>query len=161
MHSRKIPHGSTPKKQRKTNDQIEALLREARILHRVAKAGTISQALPILRRLKAAGAGHNQSLSTLFNQRNTLQRKHFLRVLALEAGYPSWEKYKPALLTKAQQTSFDFAHNGNDIATLNLWFSSHQEAQEYAKLQGGRVLNYGQQAVVIADNSSEVYADER
>ncbi|MGC9492662.1 hypothetical protein, partial [Vibrio genomosp. F10] len=133
MHSRKIPHGSIPKKQQKTNHQIETLLREARVLHRAARTGSITQALPILRRIKASGACHDQSISSLFNQRNTLQRKHFLRVLALEAGYTSWEKYKPVLLTRPEQAFVNSVHNGNDIATLNLWFSSEQQAQAYAK----------------------------
>ncbi len=153
MHDRKISQGSTPQNPTKTNSQIEALLREARKLHRAAKTGSISQALPALRRIQAAGVCHDKSVSNLFKERQTLQRKHFLRMLAIEAGYSSWEIYKPVLLTMSEQASVNSSHDGNAISTLNLWFSTEQQAQVYAKQNGGRVLNYGHQALAILDDS--------
>ncbi|MDP2560424.1 hypothetical protein [Psychrobium sp. 1_MG-2023] len=149
MYNQKQPQGSIPLSQGKTNPHIDALLREAKKLHRAAKTGSISQALPVLRRLHATNVCYDQSITSLFKIRHTLQRKHFLRMLAIEAGYPSWEQYKPALLTTPTQDTDLASYTSDDISQLNLWFSTQRQAREYAKENGGKVLAYGQQAVVV------------
>lgn len=141
-----------PNSSNQTNQQVEILLRQAKRLHRSAKTGSISHAMPVLRRIVAAGVCPNESLSSLFKQRETLQRKHLLRMLAVEAGYPSWEKYKPILLAMSEHEALPTPFNGDDITHLNLWFSNEQQAQAYANEHGGKVLKYGQQAVVIKDD---------
>ena len=37
------------------------------------------------------------ALSALYRDRATPQRKHFLRALAVEAGFPDWEIFRPQL----------------------------------------------------------------
>ncbi|MDP2571716.1 hypothetical protein Q8W40_05960 [Vibrio penaeicida] len=150
MHNRKVPaQDPTPQNSPKTNAQIESLLHEARMLHRAAKSGSVSRSLPALRRLHAAGVCYGVSVSGLYQQRETLQRKHFLRMLAIEAGYSSWEKYKPVLLAPPEHATKTRHFDEKCVSTLNLWFSSEQQAQEYAEQHGGDVLKYGHQAVVL------------
>ncbi len=125
------------------------LLREAKRLHRAATSDSLSQALPVLRRFLNAGATPIASLPDLFRQRHGLQRKHVLRLLAMEAGYSSWEAYRPAL---SQLTANQFEHlavSETGFAHLNLWFASEVDALAFVSENGGRVVRVGQQAVVM------------
>lgn len=153
MRNQKSSSDAKSLKSPKTNPAVESLLREARRLHRVAKSGSVSEAMPIIRRIEKAGVCFGQSISSLYNERHTLQRKHFLRLLAIEAGYQSWEAYKPILMAQKVGTSHTPDFDKKVLSTLNLWFSSEQEAQSYADQHGGEVLKYGEQAVVIPRNA--------
>jgi hypothetical protein len=51
--------------------------------------------LPVLRRVLASGAIRHDSLPEAFRRRGELQRKHLLRTLAVEAGFESWEAWRP------------------------------------------------------------------
>ena len=136
-----------------TSTQI--VLREAKRLHRAASSDSLSSALPVLRRLIAAGAMPNVSLPELFRRRSTVQRKNILRMLAIEAGDQSWEDYRPKLeLVDAKHfESFEILDKG--YANLNLWFSNKAEAQLFARENGGRVVIVGGQAVVLPVSESE------
>ena len=138
-----------------TKSAVESLLREARRLHRAAKMGSISSALPALRRLHAAGVCPGSSVSMLYKERQTLQRKHFLRTLAVEAGYSCWEKYRPLLQTLPEDSLSQLKPDGYTVSKLNLWFSSQLQATQYVEVNGGRVLCYGRQAIVILDGMQE------
>jgi len=89
------------------------------------------------------------SLPELFRRRKIVQRKHLLRMLAAEAGYPSWEAYRPVLdqIDGCQLASFAVLEKG--YANLNLWFASETEAHWYAAQNGGQLVRVGQQAVVL------------
>lgn len=130
---------------------LALVLREAKKLHRSATTGTLSQSLPVLRRLMASHCVHGLSLPVLFQQRNTVQRKHVLRMLALEAGYASWEQYRPALAHLAPEalTHFDIARQ--QAGHLNLWFSSAEDACAHAQQHGGRALRFDRQGVVLTE----------
>lgn len=69
----------------------DLLLREAKRLHRAAQSDSPAESLPVLRRLLAAEAIPGPTLPAAFRARTQVQRKHVLRALTLEAGYPSWE----------------------------------------------------------------------
>lgn len=76
---------------------IDLVLRQARRLHLAAKGGGISSAMPVLRRVHAAGLFPDESLAALFRRRATFKRKHFLRLLAMESGFPDWARFRPVL----------------------------------------------------------------
>jgi len=127
---------------------MELALRQARTLHRAAKTGTLTQAMPAIRRAHNAGVFAELALSALYRQRHLLQRKHFLRTLAVEAGFANWEAYLPTLRSQPPQ---DFAHytSGREYGYPNAWFSTHAQAAAFAQARGGKVVYYGQQAMVV------------
>ncbi|UXI69135.1 nitrous oxide reductase accessory protein NosL [Tahibacter amnicola] len=121
---------------------------QARKLHRVAREGRISAAMPALRRLQAAGVLPDRSLRQLYDDRASLQRKHFLRLLAREAGYVDWERYRPHLDTLSME-AYDRAQSEHRWSgQLNVWFSRVQDAEAFAARHGGRVVRVGQHALV-------------
>jgi hypothetical protein len=146
MHS---PSLSSPPAESATPSALELVLRQARKLHRAAKTGSLMSAMPALRRVHAAGVFPGDKLSTLYARRAQLQRKHFLRALAVEAGFLDWEHFRPELLHWAPEA---LAHYRVDacFATLNAWFANVDEAEAHARLHGGQLLRVGRQAVVLA-----------
>lgn len=134
---------------------IQVVLREAKRLHRAAISDSLSAALPVLRRILAAGAVATTTLPDLFRVRYTVQRKHVLRTLAFEAGCRSWEEYRPILAhTDARQLE-QFAVLEMGYANLNLWFSNEPEALQFATQHGGRAVRVGMQAVVLPTSIGE------
>lgn len=132
---------------------LDFVRRQARQLLRDARGERLMDAMPAVRRAHAAGLFGTRPLSAVYRERAQLQLKHFLRTLAHEAGYPSWERYKPVLEHLPAQALGDFVVEGLRAASLNPWFSNEAEAQAYAAQHGGRVVRYRQQAVVIADEN--------
>lgn len=126
----------------------------ARQLHRAAQAGSLATSLPVLRRVLAAGALGGLTLPQLGRQRHLIQRKHLLRMLAVEAGFATWEAYSHALksMHAAELPHFDVLRH--QAGHLNLWFSSREQAQAHAAAHGGRVVGVGGQAVVLPDEAS-------
>lgn len=131
------------------SDASVAVLREARRLHRVVLTDALSRSLPVLRRVLLSNTLHGMSLPELYRNRNIVQRKHILRTLAIEAGFQSWETYRATLGTMkiGQLEHFDMIQHR--IGYLNFWFSTLDEAKEYALLNGGSPMRVGQQAVVV------------
>lgn len=128
---------------------VDLVLREAKRLHRIAKSDSLSSSLPQLRRLLSAGVLRNSTLPELFRTRDSLQRKHFLRLLALEAGFSSWEAYRPAL-SNVQPSELDsFVVLERGWAYIHHWFSSEQQAQAQVSKVGGRALKIGHHAVAL------------
>lgn len=131
------------------SSSTQLVLREAKRLHRAATAISRLISLPVLRRLLAAGAVPALTLPNLYRARNTVQRKHVLRALAIEAGYGSWEEYSRALpLLDAQQISQAFLLE-RDTPGLKLWFTSEAGAAQFASAYGGHPVRVGRQAVVM------------
>ncbi len=134
---------------RRCPQAVAQVLREARRLHRAAVSGPLVCALPVLRRLLASGAMTPATLPVAYRQRATLQRKHVLRALAVEAGFDSWQAYRPAL---ERMTAADLQHLAvwqRGPGCLNLWFRSAAEAEAFASTRGGSVVRMGRQAVVL------------
>jgi hypothetical protein len=134
------------------NDTLKHLLREARKLHKTVKTGSLSQSLPILRRLITSKTLTQLSLPELRNKPDIVQRKHLLQMLAHEAGYSSWASYKQAI--EATNTKHDDHYSLvlQQAGYPNLWFSSLNEAEEYVKYHGGKPVAVGTQAVVIVSS---------
>lgn len=131
-----------------SNSPVEQVLRLARRLHRAAVSDSLSMALPVLRRLLATGVVRGP-LTALFRSRATVQRKHVLRMLAREGGFPGWEAFRSALLgmVPSDLDRIRLAQEGS--AVLHLWFATEAQACVHAAHNGGRVVRIGTQAVVM------------
>jgi hypothetical protein len=127
---------------------VEQALRQARALHRASKDATLLVAMPAVRRAHAAGVFVELTLSALYRQRHLLQRKHFLRMLAVEAGFTNWESYLPTLRDQPPQTPEHYT-SWRDFGYPNAWFSTHAQAIAFAEERGGKVVRYGHQAMVV------------
>ena len=125
-----------------------AVLREARRLHRAATSDALATSLPVLRRLIASGALPDDGLPAWFRKRAQVQRKHVLRMLAREAGFDSWESWRPALGTARASTLMQAHELRRDTGTLHLWFRNEAEARAFATLHGGTAVRLGEHAVV-------------
>ncbi len=147
-----VPSSSSPSLDGPALSAVEIVLRQARRLHRAATSERLANAMPALRRLQAAGVFPGEDLMSLYRRRQALQRKHFLRLLALEAGFPDWERFRPTLAQMPPE-AFDHFKFGNELAgSLNAWFSNEAQAQAYAQRHGGRVIRVGHQAVVTGSD---------
>jgi hypothetical protein len=137
---------------------VEQALRQARTLHRASKDATLLVAMPAVRRAHAAGIFAELTLSALYRQRHLLQRKHFLRMLAVEAGFANWETYLPTLLSQPPQPPEHYG-TGLEFGYPNAWFSTHAQAIAFATEHGGKVVRYGQQAMVVRPEASATEAE--
>ncbi|MES2949539.1 MAG: hypothetical protein V4858_13440 [Pseudomonadota bacterium] len=137
---------------------VEQTLRMARTLHRASKDATLLMAMPAVRRAHAAGVFAELTLSTLYRQRHLLQRKHFLRTLAVEAGFANWETYLPTLRSQAPQ-ALEHYRTGLEYGYPNAWFSTHAQAIAFVEKHGGKVVRYGQQAMVVRPETSATDAE--
>ena len=127
----------------------DTVLRIARMLHRAALADSLSASLPVLRRLLAAQVMSDLSLPELHRRRHEIRRKHVLRMLAAEAGFRSWEDYRPALEDMRPEQLAHFDHLRREVGYPNLWFSNFEEARDHAWETSSRVIRVGAQAVVL------------
>ncbi|MEO7105860.1 MAG: hypothetical protein ABIZ09_05765 [Rhodoferax sp.] len=152
MRTQSIPPVTTSDQQPGTSTNtisaVELALRLARTLHRASKDATLFKAMPAVRRAHAAGVFAELTLSALYRQRHLLQRKHFLRTLAVEAGFANWETYRPILRDQPPQALGHYT-TGQEYGYPNAWFSTHAEAIAFAEERGGKVVRYGQQAMVV------------
>ena len=142
---------STPTSPRAVS-AVEQALRLARTLHRASKDATVFKAMPSVRRAYAAGVFAELTLSALYRQRHLLQRKHFLRTLAAEAGFANWEAYLPTLRSQPPQMLAHYT-NWQEFGYPNAWFSTHAQAMAFAQERGGKVVRYGHQAMVVRPES--------
>lgn len=145
MHSRDPSLSQDPS----PHEAIAWLHREARRLHRAAASDSLAASLPVLRRLLASGAIRHASLPEAFRRRGELQRKHLLRTLAVEAGFESWEAWRPALAGLSRAELERIAGLPRDTSQLKLWFRNLGEADAYASAHGGQPVAVGRQAVVL------------
>lgn len=136
---------------------LAIVLREARRLQRLAQSDALSSALPPLRRLMAAGVLRGTGLPQAFRTRDRLQRKHFLRLLALEAGHPSWEAYRPTLEHVPPAALAAFALLERGWGQTHQWFASESQARAHVAQAGGCVLRIGQQAVALTAQQARAY----
>jgi len=135
--------------QSSSESAAEVLLRTARHLHRSAFSDSLSIALPVLRRLLATSTLTAVSLVELQRNRDIIQRKHVLRMLAIEAGFNSWEDFRHALDRMSVDEINHYDPLRGAVGYPNLWFSNYEEAQAYANEHNCRPLRFGMQALVI------------
>jgi len=128
----------------------EFLRRHARRLVRSGRDAQPSKALPVLRRVIAAGVMPELSVTDLYAVRASLQLKHVLHMLGRELGYANWDGCKQEIDAcgaevldryRLEQGQFgDFRQN---------WFSDAATAHAWQQHNGGYLIAYGKQAVAI------------
>ena len=118
--------------QQRLESAAELVLHIARNLHRAVNADALAISLPVLRRLLATKTLTEISLPELQRRRDIVQRKHVLRMLAVEAGFNCWEDYRHALDAMNPDQVSHFDQLSRSAGYPNLWFSSFDEAQDYA-----------------------------
>jgi hypothetical protein len=131
-----------------TQTAADVVLRIARSLHRAAYSDSLSVSLPILRRLLTTLTLTAVSLPELQRHRDVIQRKHILRMLAVEAGFTAWEDYRHALNRMSVDELTHYEYVKGSLGYPNLWFSTYEEAQTCAKEQSSRAVRAGTQALV-------------
>ncbi|HYD58765.1 MAG TPA: hypothetical protein VEC35_00320 [Noviherbaspirillum sp.] len=128
----------------------EFLRRVARRLLREAHSEKPSSSLPVLRRLLQSGVVPAARLTDLYHARESVQLKHMLRMIAAELGYPGWEACKHEIDRKPASTLDRFRLDLGAFGDYNqVWFSNEKEAQQWQAENGGQVVVYGRQAVVM------------
>ena len=139
-----------PQHQHSSTPNADFLRNYARIMFRDARSEQPSKALPIARRIHAAGILPFQRLTDLYRHRESLQLKHLLRTIAVELGFPTWDACKRNVdsLPTTVLDRFRLDLGGfNDYEQI--WFPSQSAAQEWQREQGGRIVAYGNQAVIL------------
>lgn len=147
MNSEFRSAGSTPAE----ITAAQAISKEARRLHRASVSGTLAEALPVLRRLIATESIRDMTLPELNRQRETIRRKHILRMLAVEAGFANWENYRKALGTMRYDELPHFEIASKNAGSPNCWYSTFEEAQAHAERHGGKPIRLGRQGVVVPE----------
>jgi hypothetical protein len=126
------------------------LRRVARRLLRDARSDRPSSALPVLRRLLHAGILPAARLTDLYHARDTVQLKHMLRTIAVELGYAGWEACKRDIEGKPASVLDRFRLDLGAFGDYHqVWFATETEAQAWQSENGGHVVVYGSQAVVM------------
>lgn len=142
-------HSQSQNLQSNPESAVDLVLRIARNLHRAAYSESKVIALPVLRRLLSSATLTAVSLPELHRNRDIIQRKHILRMLAVEVGFKCWEDYRHALDSMGVEQLSHFDHLRRTAGYPNLWFSNYEEAQDYARENTGHALRVGEQAVVL------------
>jgi hypothetical protein len=128
----------------------EFLRRHARRLLRRAREDTMSAALPVVRRLLAAGVTRVETLAELHQTRADIQLKHVLNMLAVELGHVGWDACKPVLDTREPAIIDRYRFDAGAFGDYEkVWFANAAEAREWQREQGGYIVEYGDQAVAI------------
>lgn len=148
-HTHLLPIPVLPASRHRPAPAVDIVLSQARRLHRAARLGSISVAMPAIRRAHAAGVFSELTVSALYRQRQLLQRKHFLRTLAIEADFPDWERFRPELRRLVPEAVANLQAVEALWPSLNLWFSTEAQAAAHAREHGGQVLRVGRQAMVV------------
>ena len=133
---------------------VAPLLRVAKRLHRAAVSSSLVESLPVLRRLLAAQVIRGLTLPQLSQRRSSVQRKHVLHALAIEAGFLNWDAYRGALAEGPQDPPLPFDVHTRSAGYPNLWFSSLADAETHTARHGGHAVRHGQQAVVFVEDVS-------
>lgn len=138
-----------------SGEAARLVLSLAKHLHKAALSEQLSMSLPVLRRVLATRTLRDISLPALRRNRSLVRRKHILRTLAIESGYPSWEEYRLAL---SSMVASDLGHYDLIRPTAgypNLWFSSVSQAAKHVTTHGGQAIRVGDQGVVISGSRKQ------
>jgi hypothetical protein len=128
----------------------EFLRRHARRLLRRAREDNVSTALPVVRRLLAAGVTRAKTLADLHETRADIQLKHVLNMLAVELGHVGWDACKPALDTHDPAIIDRYRFDAGAFGDYEkVWFPTAAPAREWQREHGGYIVEYGDQAVAI------------
>lgn len=128
---------------------VRCARREAKRLCKSARSDALTEALPALRRLLAAKQFPRHSLSALYQQRSSVQLKHCLTAVAREGGFDDWPAVLTCRSTTLPEAALRWGLRAADLPYPNRWFSTHAEARAWQAANGGQVIPYGEQAVVL------------
>lgn len=128
----------------------EFLRRHARRLVRSGRADEPSKALPVLRRVIAAGVMPELSVTDLYAVRASLQLKHVLHTLARELGFASWDTCKQEVDERSADVLDRYRFEQGQFSDFQQnWFSDVQTARTWQQSNGGYLVAYGTQVVAI------------
>ncbi len=137
-----------PSKTLNADDVVELWLTEAKNLHKSACSNKLSRSMPVLRRILAVNALLGLSLPELQKQNSMIKRKHLLHTLALENGFNQWGAFKQHILS-SETPLLPISHELREAGYPVLWFAELAEAVVYQQKNGGKLIEVGQQAVVV------------
>jgi hypothetical protein len=141
---------SAPRTAHSVSTNTEFLRRHARRLLCRARAESTSTAMPVLRRLLAAGVMRDATLAQLHENRAETQLKHVLNMLAVELGHFGWDACKAAIDTQAPAVIDRYRFDAGAFGDYEkIWFASAAESREWQRENGGYIVEYGDQAVAI------------
>ena len=133
-----------------SESNTDFLRRHARRMLRDVRSDHPGKALPVLRRMQAAGIAPAARLSEAYRSRASLQLKHMLRMLAAELGYPGWADCKQEIDRRPATVLDRFRVDLGAFGDYNqLWFADAAAAQQWQRENGGYMVAYGTQAVVM------------
>lgn len=151
---------SAPKKTATSNASITAgpgtnnefLRRHAQVLLRQAQSARTEACMPILRRLHGARILPYARLVELYRARASVQLKHLLRLLSKELGYADWATCKRGVDALPSSALDRFRVDSGGYGDQHrLWFADPSEAQAWQRQHGGRLIAYGNQALLLCD----------
>lgn len=146
MHSRSSP---SPRHIPSTSN-TKFLRKVARRMLRDVHSDQPSRAMPAIRRVHQARILPAGRLTELYHARAALQLKHMLRTIAVELGFPNWEACKREIDHRPPGMLDRFRLDLGAFGDYNqVWFSNEAAAQQWQKENGGHVVVYGSQAVVM------------
>ncbi|WP_394126103.1 hypothetical protein [Vibrio hepatarius] len=131
------------------NPDLQLWLREAKVLQKLTQSTSLSDALPVLRRLLNSNVLTNISLVELKKNASIIQRKHLLQMLAAENGASCWADFKQQIVTAPEGSILPNSIELRDAGYPVLWFSNATEATGYSNQHGGKVVKLGNQAAVV------------
>ena len=132
-----------------TTSLLQDFKREAKKLHKQATSSNKLTSLPILRRLIKQNVFFDVKIMALLKNRAEVQLKHTYQLLAKEVGYKTWTELKQQLEGMSDDQKRHYSMKLKGAGYPNLWFSNTKEAESYVQLNGGEVINVGEQAVVV------------
>lgn len=142
------PH---PRRTASLDTNTDFLRRYARGMLRSAHSNQPSKALPIVRRVHATGAVTGARVTELYHARATLQLKHMFRTVAAELDYATWDACKRDIDRHPPEILDRFRL---DLGAFNdhehIWFADKPSAVAWQREHGGRMVDYGKQAVVMS-----------
>lgn len=137
---------------RHQNDHdLKLWLREAKILQKASQSSSLSDSLPVLRRLINTNVLRGLSLPELTKKRDIIQRKHLLNMLAIENGSSCWAEFKQKVESSTDGEFLPYSVELRNAGYPVLWFSTESEATAYANDNGGKVVKVEGQAAVVPE----------
>lgn len=124
-------------------DLIEDLKARARLLHRAASAGE-APAAERVRELAELAELDDAAL------RERLQRRHCLSVIARELGFRDWKHARDVLSAPGQVPDFGtLLYPPRCVVHWNIWSAHYEEAREIRAQDGGFLLAYRHQFLIV------------
>jgi len=140
----------SPRRPSTPESNTDFLRRHARGMLRSAHSDQPSKALPIARRVHAGGVMPGLRVTELYRARTTLQLKHMFRTVAAELGYATWDACKRDIDRRTPDVLDRFRLDLGAFGDHEqIWFADHPTAVAWQREHGGRMVEYGKQAVVM------------